>query len=98
MLLNDLEERLPAAEMISIGNSRHVRMWWSMNGPSELMDQLFCGHRTGGKDGAPPPAASILALVIIGANLPICLFIVISQTQTASSPSCPLQPQRDSPG
>jgi len=55
MLLDDPEEPLLVAEMISIGNSRHVRMWWSMNSPSELIDLLFCGHRTLGADGTPPP-------------------------------------------
>ena len=46
ILLDELEEPLPVAEMISIRNSRHVRMWWSMNLPSEPMDLLFCGHRS----------------------------------------------------
>ena len=57
MLLDDPEEPLPIAEMISIRNSRHVRMWWSMNSPSEPMDLLFCGHRTSGEDGTPPSGA-----------------------------------------
>jgi len=56
MLLDDSEGPLPVAKMILIGNSRHVRMWWSMNSPSELMDLLFCGHRTHGEDGTPHPA------------------------------------------
>jgi len=53
MLLDDPEDSLPVAEMISIGNSRPVGMWWSMNSPSEPMDLLFCGHRTRGEDGTP---------------------------------------------
>jgi len=57
MLLDDSEEPLPVAEMISIRNTRHVRMWWSMNSPREPMDLLFCSHRTGGEDGTPPPSA-----------------------------------------
>jgi len=57
MLLDNPQEPLPVAEMISIGNSRHVRMWWSMNSPSEPMDLLFCGHHTGGEDGTHPPGA-----------------------------------------
>jgi len=57
MLLDDPEEPLPVAEMISIGNSRLGRMWWSMNSPSEPMDLLFCGHGTRGEDGSPPPGA-----------------------------------------
>jgi len=56
MLLDDPEEPLPVAEMISIGNSSHVRIWWSINSPSEPMDLLFCGHHTRGGDGTPPPA------------------------------------------
>jgi len=55
MLLDDPEEPLLVAEMISIGNSRHVRMWWSMNSLSEPIDLPFCGHRTRGEDGSPPP-------------------------------------------
>jgi len=57
ILLDDPEEPLPVAEMLSIRNSRHVRMWWSMNSPSESMDLLFCGHHTRGEDGTPPPGA-----------------------------------------
>jgi len=57
MLLHDPEEPLPVAEMISIGNSSHVRMWWSMNSPSKGMDLLFSGHRTCGDDGTAPPGA-----------------------------------------
>jgi len=54
MLFDDPEEPVPVAQMISIGNSRHIRMWWSMNSPSEPMDLLFCGHCTHGEDGTPP--------------------------------------------
>ena len=54
MLLDDPEEPLTVAEMISIGNSRHLRMWWSMNSAREPMDLLCCGHRTRGEDGTPP--------------------------------------------
>jgi len=56
MLLDDPEKPLLVVEMISIENSRHVHMWWLMNLLSELMDLLFCGHRTHGKDGTPLPA------------------------------------------
>jgi len=58
MLLDDPETPLPVAEMISIGNSRHVHMWWSMNSLSEPFDLLFCGYRTCGEDGTPPPQCS----------------------------------------
>jgi len=54
-LLDDPEEPLPVAEMIIIGNSKHVPNWWSINLPSELMDLHFCGHRTRGEDGTSPP-------------------------------------------
>jgi len=57
MLLDDPEEPLPVAEMISIGNSRHDRMWWSMNSPSEPMDLLFCSYRTRGEEGTSSPSA-----------------------------------------
>jgi len=46
MLLADPEVQLPVAEMISIRNSRHVRMWWLIHSPNELMDLLCFGHRT----------------------------------------------------
>jgi len=57
MLLDQPEEPLPVAEIILIGNSRHVRMLWSMDSPSEAIDLLFCGHRTCGEDGTPPLGA-----------------------------------------
>jgi len=56
MLLVDPEKALTVAEMISIGNIRHVRIWWSMNSLSEPMDLLFDSHRTRGEDGTRPPA------------------------------------------
>ena len=57
MLLDDPEEPLPVAEMISIRNSRHVRMWWLLNSLTGPMDLLFCGHCSRGEDGTPPPDA-----------------------------------------
>ena len=57
MLLDDPEEPLPVDEMISIGNSRHVHMWWSMDSPSEPMNLLCCGHRPRREGGTPPPGA-----------------------------------------
>jgi len=58
MLFDDPKEPLRVPDRTSIGNCRYVRMWWSMNSPtSEPMDLLFCGHRTGGEDGTPPPGA-----------------------------------------
>jgi len=46
LLRDDREEPLPLAEMIRITNSRYVRIWWSLNRPSEPMDLLFCAHRS----------------------------------------------------
>jgi len=54
ILLDDPVKPLLVAEMISIGNSRHVHIWWSMNSPSKPMDLLFCGHGTRGENGTPP--------------------------------------------
>jgi len=44
LLRDDPEEPLPHAAMIPITNSRHVGIWWSLNPPSEPMDQRFCAH------------------------------------------------------
>jgi len=57
MLLDDPEEPLPVAAMISIRNSRHVRKWWPMNSLIEPLDKLRCGHCTHGADGTSPPDA-----------------------------------------
>ena len=46
LLRDNPEEPLPLAEMIRTINSRHVRIWWSLNPPSEPMDLLFCAHRS----------------------------------------------------
>ena len=58
MVRGDPEELLLVAEMISIGNSRHVHICWSINSPSEPMDWLFCSHHTRGEDATPPPAVN----------------------------------------
>jgi len=56
LLRDDLEEPLLLAEMIRITNSRHVRIWWSLNPPSEPMDLLFCAHHsTNTEDSTPAP-------------------------------------------
>jgi len=56
LLQDDPEEPLPLTEMIQITNSRHVRIWWSMNPPGELMDLLFCAHcSTNTDDSTPAP-------------------------------------------
>jgi len=44
LLRDDPEEQLPLAEMIRITNSRHVRIWWSLNPSSAPMDLVFCAH------------------------------------------------------
>jgi len=42
--------------MIRIANTRHVRIWWSLNLQSELMDLLLCAHcRTNTEDSTPAP-------------------------------------------
>jgi len=98
MVLNDHEERLLVAEMISIGTSRHVHMWWSINAPSQDMDLLFCGHGTCREDGTPPPGAINFGPHDNRANIPTCPFIVMNRTQKATSPSRPLQPKGESAG
>jgi len=56
LLRDDPEELLPLAEMIRITNSRHVRIWWSLNPPSEPIDLLFCAHSsTNTEDSTPAP-------------------------------------------
>ena len=56
LLRDDPEERFPLAEMIRITNSRHVRIWLSLNPPIEPMDLLFCAHRsTNTEDSIPAP-------------------------------------------
>jgi len=45
LLQDNPEEQLPLVEMIRITNSRLVRIWGSLNPPSEPMDRLFCCHR-----------------------------------------------------
>jgi len=44
LLQDDREEPLLLAEMIRITNSQLVRIWWSLNTPSEPMDLLFYCH------------------------------------------------------
>ena len=56
LLRDDPEDALPLAEMIRIANSRHVRIWWFLNPPSEPIDLLFCAHRsTNTEDSTPTP-------------------------------------------
>jgi len=57
LLQDDQEERLALTEMIRITNSQLVRIWWSLNPPSEPMNLLFCCHRRNDKeDSTPPPS------------------------------------------
>jgi len=52
----DPEKPLPLAEMIPITNSRLVRIWWSLNPPSERIDLLFgCHRRNDMEDSTPAP-------------------------------------------
>jgi len=59
LLHEDPEEPLPLAEMIRITNSRLVRIWWSLNPPSEPMDLLFCRHRRNDTEDSTPPPGEI---------------------------------------
>jgi len=59
LLQDDPEERLPLAETIRITNSRLVRIWWSLNPPSEPMDLLFCCHRRNDTEDSTPPSSEI---------------------------------------
>jgi len=52
-------EPLPHAAMIRITNSRLVRIWWSLNPPSEPMDLLFCCHRRNDTEDSTPPPGKI---------------------------------------
>jgi len=57
LLQDNSEELLPLAEMIRITNSRLVRIWWSLNPPSEPIDLLFgCHQRNDTEDSTPPPS------------------------------------------
>jgi len=56
LLQDDREEPQPLADMIRITNGRLVRIWFSLNPPSEPMDLLFCCHRRNNtEDRIPPP-------------------------------------------
>jgi len=56
LLQDNSEEPLPLAEMIRITNSRLVRIWWSLNPPSEPIDLLFgCHRRNDTEDSTSPP-------------------------------------------
>ena len=59
LLQGDPEEPLPLAEMIRITNSYLVRIWWSLNPPSEPMDLLFCCHRRNDTEDSTPPSGKI---------------------------------------
>jgi len=59
LLQNAPEEPLPLAEMIRITNSRLVRIWWSLNPPSEPIDLLFCCYRSNDTEDSTPPPGEI---------------------------------------
>jgi len=59
LLQDDPEEPLPLAEMIRITNRRLVRIWWSLNPPSEPIDLLFCCHRRNDTEDSTPPRGEI---------------------------------------
>jgi len=59
-LLQDYpEELLPLAEMIRITNSVLVRIWWSLNPPSEPIYLLFCCHRRNDTEESTTPPGEI---------------------------------------
>ena len=54
LLLDDPEEPLPVSEMVVLRTSRHVRIWWSLSAPHEVMDLLFrCYRDEDDKVGTP---------------------------------------------
>jgi len=59
LLQDNPEKPLPHAAMIRITNSRLVRIWWSLNPPSEPMDLLFCCHRRNDTEDSTPRSGEI---------------------------------------
>jgi len=59
LLQDDLEKPLPLAGMIRITNSWLVRIWCSLNPPSEPMDLIFCCHRRNDTEDSTPPPGKI---------------------------------------
>ena len=60
LLQEKSEELLPLAEMISIRNTGHIGILWSLNQPSEPIELLFCCNRTTDtEDRTPPPSNDI---------------------------------------
>ena len=98
LLNDDPAKALPVAEMITITNSRHVRIWRAMNSRDDAMDLLFCGYRTSGEADTPTLAGQILALVTTGRPLLIHPLTATGQTQMTTSPSHPLQLQKQPAG
>ena len=100
LLRDDPEKPLPLAEMIRITNSRHVRVWWSLNPPSEPIDLLFCaGRSTNTEDSTLLLVTSGLTHAITGAPLPMRSgpVAIRSRTLTATSQTRPLRPQSEPP-
>jgi len=54
LLQDDSEQTLLLAKMIRITNTKHVRIWWSLNLPSKPIDLLFCAHRSTNTDDSTP--------------------------------------------
>ena len=59
LLQDNPGEPLLLAEMIRITNSRHVRIWWSLNPPSEPMDLLLCAHRSTNTEDSTPTSGNL---------------------------------------
>lgn len=98
LLNDDPEKPLPVAQMITITNSRHLRIWWAMNSRGDAMDLLFCGYRTSGEAETPTLAGQIFALVTTGWPLLILRLTATGQTQMTTSPSHLLQLQQQPAG
>jgi len=97
------EDPQPLAEMIRITNSRLVRIWWSLNPPSEPMDLLICCHRRNDTEDStsPPGEIQIASRDNRGplqmpqmTGLPVA---IMDRAHMATSHSHPLRPQSDPP-
>jgi len=103
LLQDDPEAPLPLADMIRITNSRLVRIWCSLNPPSEPMDLVFCCHRRNDtEESTPPPGEIRFAPRDNGAPLqtprmtgpPVAM---MDRARIATSQSHPLQLQSEAP-
>ena len=59
LLQDNPQKPLLLAEMIRMTNNQLVRIWCSLNPPSEPMDLLFCCHRRNDTEDSTPPPGEI---------------------------------------